>query len=186
MYSDEEILERFFPQYAAEREPDIDEQIKELENRRILAEKEYESSEKTEADRKKLDYICLAVAENKNRLLEKKLIKAEVETSEYRSAYYDLLESTRFKSAERLFLFLLCGYATTIFLPVPESLIVFVGHIVASVFFAFVAALICTMLFPKERSRFWLPGYEKHPHLYSVLFFIIAAGIITIIKIIKQ
>lgn len=186
MYSDEEILERFFPQYAAEREPDIDEQLKELCDRKILAEREYESSEKTEADKKKLDYILLAVAENKNHLLEKKLAKAEVETSEYRSAYYELLEKSRFKSAERLFLCLLCGFAATIFLPVPESLVAFIGHIVASVFFAFVAALICTMLFPKERSHFWLPGYENHPHLCSVLFFIIVSGIITIIKIIKQ
>ena len=58
-----------------EPEPDIDEQLKELQKRKARAEREFRSSEQTDADRKKLDYILLAVAEHENELLEKKIIK---------------------------------------------------------------------------------------------------------------
>lgn len=164
---------------ARHREPDIDEELQKLEDCKALATQIYESSEKTKEDYEKYNYKLLAIAENKNRLLEKKILKKEIETGEFRTSYFELLEKSRFLLAEKLFLCLLCGFSTTIFLPVPDIL-TFVFQVAGSFLIALFAAIL-TLLFPK-RKNFIGSFYDKHPFICAIIYFIILAAIITIIK----
>lgn len=168
---------------ARQQEPDIDEELQRLEDCKALATQIYESSGKTTEDYEKYNYKLLAIAENKNRLLEKKILKKEIETCEFRTSYFELLEKSRFMLAEKLFLCLLCGFATTVFRSAPSSFYDAIIPIAGSFSFFLFPLLATSVLFPKEQNMFWFPGYKDHPFLCSVIMFIVIAAAITIIKI---
>lgn len=166
-------------------EPDIDEEIKKLKEREALVEHEFKNSEKTAEDFKKYQYSLLAIAENKNHLLEKKLVKYEIERSDLKSSVNYFYEFCRYSGAERFFLCLLCGFATTIFLPAPD-IITFVFQLIGSFILAFLVML-TNVLFPKEKGKYWIGDfYADHPHIYAIIVFIIIATTITIVKFLKQ
>lgn len=165
---------------ARRQEPDIDEELQKLEDCKALATQIYESSEKTKEDYEKYNYKLLAIAENKNRLLERKLSKKEVETAEIKTAYFELLEKSRFMLAERLFLCLLCGFATTVFLPAP-NFTSFIFQIIGSFLIALFAALSASLL--SKRKNLLGSFYDNHPFICAIIYFLILSIIITVIKI---
>ena len=162
---------------------DIDKELSLLEERKISVEAEYESSSKTKEDYEKYNYKLLAIAENKNKLLETKLLKETVATSKYRADYFDLLERTRFMLAEKLFLCLLCGFATTVFYPAPDSIMDFIMLLAVTGGSLFFILLLCTFLFPKKQTHFWFPMYKEHPFISAVILFVIVAAVISVIKL---
>ena len=168
-----------------EPEPDIDEQLKELQKRKALAEREFRSSEQTDTDRKKLDYILLAVAEHENKLLEKKIIKKDIEISQLSNEIFNYIEYCRYSGAERLLLWLLCGFSTTLFFSAPNDIFDFIFQLLGSFIIAFPVAL-TNVLFPKHKGRYNIGDfYENHPFFYAIICFIIIAAIITVVKILK-
>ena len=150
---------------ARRQEPDIDEELQKLEDCKALATQIYESSEKTKEDYEKYNYKLLAIAENKNRLLRKKLVKYEIENINLKSDVDYFRGFCRYSGAEKLFLYLLCGLASPVL---------------------FLPAVLSSLLFPKENGRYHLgPFYENHPHIYAIICFLLVAGIVAAIKFIK-
>ena len=111
----------------------------------------------------------------------KKLLVKNLELEELEKHF---VEYCRFSGAERFFLYLLCGFATTIFLPAPDIL-TFVLQIIFSFIFAFLVML-SNIFFPKRKGEHFIGDfYEQHPYLYAIIIFIITAAIITVAKFLK-
>lgn len=170
---------------ARHREPDIDEELQKLEDCKALATQIYESSEKTKEDYEKYNYKLLAIADNKNRLLQKKLVKYEIENINLKSDVDYFRGFCRYSGAERLLLWLLCGFSTTLFFSAPNDIFDFIFQLLGSFIIAFPVAL-TNVLFPKHKGRYNIGDfYENHPFFYAIICFIIIAAIITVVKILK-
>lgn len=167
-------------------ETNIDEEIKRLEEREEIIKQEYLNSSKTKEDYEKYNYKLLAIADNKNRLLQKKLVKYEIENINLKSDVDYFRGFCRYSGAEKLFLYLICGFATTFFLSAPDDILDFVFQIIGSFGVAFAVAF-TNLLFPKEKGKYCIGNfYAEHPHLYAIIAFIIIAAIITVVKFLKQ
>lgn len=163
-------------------EPDIDEQLKNLRNRKALAEKEFRSSGQTDEDRRRFDYVSLAIAEQKCELLEKKLMKKDLEISELSREVSNFKEYCRFSASERLFLWLLCGFVAVLCLSPLVNVSDFLLRLFVSPIIAFFAAL-TNVLFPKYDGRYNVCRfYEDHPYFYAIICFIIVAALISLLS----
>ena len=155
-------------------EPSIDEQIKELQKRKVLAKREYEASEKTKEDYDKLNYILLAVAERKNALLEKKYWNEYSRSSSLSADIEHLRKNSSYDFSRMVYCCFLLGFLFACAKDgVPSDFIGILSAIVLSPFFSLF--LIIPMVLLSEGGGI----IGRHPKISALVLYVITA--ITII-----
>lgn len=168
MYYDIEEETRF-------QEPDIDEELKKLRERKYLVEKEYNSSEKSSEDKIKYYYSLLAIEENKNKLLDKKYWKEYSRSASLSADVENLRESSVYDFSKLLFYYLLSGFLISCAkYGVPSDLWGIIFSVVFSPFFGLYT------IFPLILLSKGGGSFGKSPRIFAVIFFIIYVIIILI------
>lgn len=163
-------------EFHQESEPrDYDEEIKDIERRKSEHPAPILLSDANIKDAQEYQTLYY-LEQEKSKILAEKAVKLEIEASANRVMYNNLLERSRYVMAERLFLTLLCGFAFLLgIFGHPKTALDILLFVFVAFLAAFIVALVTTALFPKERSRFWLPGYERHPMIVALIFYVIVS-----------